>query len=645
MTSPTDAEVSNLVDDADADREGDAAWTGGSVIGPGFRLVRRLVRPHPVPFALSIFGALVFAGGTVLSTVVLGRVIDDLVIAGSTDGDPSNRTLVTGILAVMVVAVGRAIGVVMRRYFAGMTSERAQHQVRGEMASSYLTRPLAWFQTAPTGQLLAHVDSDARMLVEVLHPLPFSIGVVGLGVFAAIALLVVDVWIALVALLIFPIMTISNQWYSKIVEKPMAESQERLGDVAGIAHESFEGALIVKTLGRTDSEVERFTTAAEKLRAARVRSGVLRVVMNVTIAAWPAFGTLVVVLIGAFRVRSGDMTAGDIVQVAALFTLLAVPMAVFGFFLESLAPSLVANRRIRKSIGAEGSGFPDDHPTFVASPKVRIERGPGARLDVDSVSYGFERSDPGSDGGAESTRSKLATKRELAVDGVSFTVEPGQTVAIVGATGSGKSTLVALVAGLLSPSTGTVRVAGQDVAAMSPGERARCISLVFQESFLLADSVHANIAMSRTLTAEEVENALRLAEAWDFVAAMPEGVHTILGERGLTVSGGQRQRLALARAFAQPSPLVILDDATSAVDTVTEQRILASLRTGGASSPTTDTGAPTLLVVAHRLATIGLADRVVWMRDGAIAAIGRHQELMTDARYEALVTAYEQADA
>jgi len=615
---PTPAET-----DVSAPDSEDLSSFGGAVLAPGFRLVRDLIRPHPVPFALSVFGALVFAGGTVLSTVVLGRVIDDLVIAAASDVRPSRRALVTGVIAVIVVAVGRAIGVIMRRYYAGMTSEQAQHRVRERLASSYLAKPLAWFQNAPTGQLLAHVDSDSRMLVEVLHPLPFSIGVVGLAVFAAIALVAVDVLIALTALLIFPIMTISNQWYSRIVEKPMAESQERLGDVAGIAHESFEGALVVKTLGRSDAEVRRFTEQAERLRDARVRAGVLRAIMNVTIAAWPAFGTLVVVLIGAFRVRSGDMSAGDIVQVAALFTLLAVPMAVFGFFLESLAPSLVANRRIQSATGQD-PGDAEQQPEVLAnrdrSYAVIGGGHGGANIEVAGLSFAFDGS-------------------EAAVNNVSFRVAAGETVAIVGATGSGKSTLVALLAGLLPPATGSVSINGQSVDDMSPTQRAATISLVFQESFLLADTVQANVAMGRQLDDHAVERALRQAEAWDFVAAMPLGLNTILGERGLTVSGGQRQRLALARAIAQPTPLVILDDATSAVDTVTEERILHTLRQASG-----DRSSPTLIVVAHRLATIGLADRVVWIRDGQVIGIGTHTELMTDQRYEALVTAYEQAD-
>ena len=227
-------------------------------------------------------------------------------------------------------------------------------------------------------------------------------------------------------------------------------------------------------------------------------------------------------------------------------------------------------------------------------------------------------------------------------------LDPGETVALVGATGSGKSTAVALLAGLVPPTVGEVRVGGVATSALGPEGVARTVATVLQETFLFADSVRANLALGIEVDDDELARALAAASADRFVAELPAGLDTVVGERGITLSGGQRQRLAIARALLRQPAVLVLDDATSAVDPVVEAGILESLRrpvggdTVGGRSVGFDSP-PTLLVIAHRMATIRLADRVLFLEGGRIAASGIHDELLEVEAYAALAQAYEKA--
>lgn len=575
----------------------------------GFKLVAKLVRPHMGPFATSVVGAGIFAGATVLSASVLGWVTDSVVL-DTFEGDDVSvpTTAAAGALAVLAVAIIRAVGVVTRRYFAGMTSERVERQTRAGLTKQYLDQPMSWIRSAPTGRLIAHVDADTAVLTEALHPLPFSFGVIFLAVFSGISLVRIDPWIALFAVIVFPVMMAVNSVYSRIVEKPLSTMQAQVAQVAGIAHESFEGALVVKTLGRQRAEHNRFATAVEGLRDRRQHVGFIRTGVEGVLNAFPPLATLAVVMIGAYRIQAGSMSPGDVVTVAALFAALAIPMHVFGFLLESLIPSVVAWNRLRPVIEA---------PT----PEVPASAGPptvGAlSVTVNNLTYCWPDAPD-----------------ETVLDTISLHIAPGELIAIVGPTGSGKSTLCAAIAGVLDDAGHAVSVGGRDMTDFNPDDRATAIAYVFQEAFLFAETIRANIDLDDRYSEADIRDATRVAAIDEWIDSLEAGLDTVMGERGVTVSGGQRQRIALARALVGNAGLVILDDATSAVDPVIERQILDHLRTG------TDA---TMLVVANRLATIGLADRVVYLANGAIAGIGNHDELLKNPEYHALAMAYAEA--
>ncbi|MFT7473872.1 MAG: ATP-binding cassette subfamily B protein [Verrucomicrobiales bacterium] len=569
----------------------------------GARLVKALVRPHWVPFSVSVTGAAVFAGGTVGSASVLGWITDRIVIA-SFDDDLGAASAFVGALAVMVVAIIRSVGVVARRYYAGMTAERVERGVREQLAEQYLAQPMSWLRQLSTGRLIAHVDSDAHVLTHSLHPLPFSLGVLFLAVFAGVRLFIIDPWVALIAGILFPLMVAINSVYGRFVEKPLADSQAQVAAAAGIAHESFEGALIVKTLGRREAEVERFDVAANRLRERRQQVGYIRSWMDIFRHSLPQLGILAVIVVGASRISSGAMTPGDIVEVAALFGALGIPMLVFGFLLESLIPAVVAWNRLRPVVEA-------DIP--VSAPSRGRPEG-ALTVDIDDVRFAWPDAPD-----------------DLVLNHVSLHIDAGEMVAIVGPTGSGKSTLCAAMAGVLDDVDDRVRIGGRSLHDFNPADRAGAIAYVFQEAFLFAESIRSNIDLDDTTPDEAVVMAAKVAAVDDWIGSLAEGYETQISERGVTVSGGQRQRIALARALVRDAGLVILDDATSAVDTIVEQEILSHLRSSSDA---------TMVIVANRLATIALADRVVHMVDGRIAGIGTHEELLNDDAYSDLVLAY-----
>lgn len=563
------------------------------------------MRTHPRPFAVSLTGSALYSFMLVGGTIILGRVTDDVILPAF-DGGVSGGTVAIGAAALVGASVLRMGGVVLRRYFGQMAQRRMQATWFTRVTDRYLRVPLDWVQTRPAGRLLAHADADAERATMVMQPLPFSIGVVLIIVTATIQLALVDPLLMLVALCLFPSLALMNRAYTRRIEEPATRAQSLVGHVSATAHESFDGALVVKTLGLEDRERERMAATADALRRARLEVGRLRASFEPALDALPNLGTVALLLIGSWRISTGDVTPGGLVQAMALFGILAFPMRVVGFLLEELPRSVVAHDRLRGVVTAPDRAEPG-HPSPLPDGALPVV--------ADDVHFAHPGGEP-------------------VLSGVTATVEPGEVVALVGPTGAGKSTLCYLVAGLLDPDRGSIALGGVPVGEIDPRIRSRVVSLVFQESFLFADTVRENLALGDDLPDDALWAALDLARARTFVERLPRGLDDVIGERGVTLSGGQRQRLALARALLRRPQLLLLDDATSAVDPVVERQILDGLKGNLAA---------TTVVVAHRLSTIRLADRVLFLDDGRIVADGHHDDLLRVPAYAALVRAYETA--
>ncbi|MBN6054111.1 ABC transporter ATP-binding protein [Nonomuraea sp. RK-328] len=580
----------------------------------GLRVLGVAIRAEKAVFTSAVLASALYGGMTVSSAWALGWATENVVLPAFSTGSATAGALWTGVLLIMGAALLKSIGVAGRRILAGLMQYRMQARSRREVTKQYLRLPLAWHHRHPTGQLLSNASSDAEAAWAPLAPLPMAVGVVVMLVTAAVAMVLTDPALAVVGFLIFPAIAVLNLVYQRRLSPLATRAQQLRAEVSEIAHESFDGALVVKTLGREELETDRFRRRAEELRDANIAVGRVRGLFDPMLEALPTMGVLAVLGVGAARLASGSIDPGDLVQVAYLFTLLAFPIRALGWVLAELPRSVVGWDRVRAVLEAGGSmEYGRTAPSPTPDP---------ARLEASGVSYSYG----------------TGPEAPAVLHDVSFGVEPGRTVALVGPTGSGKSTLVQLLVRLVDPADGRVLLDDVDLRELPYGAVAESVALVPQQTFLFDDTVRGNITLGLPVSDEDVWAALRLAQADGFVARLESGLDTRVGERGATLSGGQRQRLALARAVARRPRLLILDDATSSVDPQVEARILHGLRDTAAAS--------SVVVVAYRMATIALADEVVYLDRGRVVDRGTHDELLARCDgYRNLVTAYEREEA
>src|SRR4051794_9747783 len=594
-------------------RVSEAGATRAATTLEGFAVLGVAIRREPWIFALSTLGSVLFGALTVADAWVLGWSTQHVLLPAFEDGEIDSSLLVAVLALFLGVALLRAVGIVARRLGAGVMQYRMQAHYRRDVTRQYLRLPMEWHQRHPTGQLLSNANSDVEAAWGPIAPLPMAVGTVAMMVIAIVQMLLADLVLGLVGLLVFPAVVAANLLYQRFTSPLMTRAQQLRAEVSEIAHESFDGAMVVKTLGRESEETRRFAAKATELRDVNIRAGRVRAAFDPALAALPNLGVLLVLAVGVVRVLDGVSVAGDVVTIAYLLTIVSFPIRSIGWLLGEFPRSVVGFRRVRSVLDATGEMPYGD----LTVPGGGAGSHAGARLELQHVGYSY---DPD----------------QRVLDDVSFAVEPGRTVAVVGATAAGKSTLTTLLTRLVDPDRGRILVDGVDLRDLTHAALASAVAVVPQAAFLFDDTVRGNVTLGADHDHAEVLEAPRVAQADGLVAALPDSLDTRLGERGTSLSGGQRQRISLARALVRHPRLLILDDATSAVDPEVESRILGALRAGARDS--------TLVVVAYRKATIGLADEVVHLEDGRVAARGSHTDLLVrSASYARLVNAYEQA--
>jgi ABC-type multidrug transport system fused ATPase/permease subunit len=595
---------------------GDTAATNVRAFGKGPRLIARAARDEPRIFLLSVGGALLAAVLTVASAYVIGAIVASVVVPAVRDRRVDVVALAVAAMVLVAFSVVKVVGIFGRRLGSAYLQLRMQARYRRRVTSRYLDLPPSWHQSHPTGQLLSTASSDVETAWLPTATVAYASATFVMLVVSLGSLFWTDWALGLVGVVFFPTLFGAYALYSRRISPRYARVQALRGEMSAVAHESFDGALVVKTMGREEHETARFTARAVELRDSLIVVGRVRGVYDPIIQAIPALGMLGALLVGVHRVDAGAIGVSGLVSATYLFALMDA--RAIGWFLTALPRAVFAWERLEEVIDAPGEmGFGDvDLPASAEPPAVELE--------FHDVTFGYGPDAPD-------------------LRDVRFRVPPGAVVALVGPTGSGKSTIASLAARLLDPDSGRIEVDGVDIRSLTAASLAATVAFVPQVPFVFDDSVRGNVLLDRPgIDDGRLDWALRAAQADGFTAHLPDGADTMVGERGTTLSGGQRQRLTLARALAGRPRLLVLDDATSAVDPKVEAAMLRDLL----GHDPTGARSRSILVVAHRPATIAIADLVVYVTRGRVAAVGTHADLMAaDPGYAELVTAYDRAEA
>jgi len=573
-----------------------------------FRLVFRSIKAHPIPHIIGISAGNLFSLVVVSFTIVLGRVTDKVIIPGLDGDGVEGRTILGGFVAIVIVGLIRGFSVMLRRFFNFTAVEKTKQTWRLGIIDNLLDAPRAHYWTRSTGELLARVDTDVETATSVLMPLAFSVSVISLILVSLISLLILHPFFFVVALLLFPVLAVLQRFFVRAVEGPARRAQALIGELSEIAHESLDGIMVVKTIGRQKQELDRLIKSSERLREERLKIGWQRSVFSPLLYHLPNFGILILLMVGGLLVDNGSVTVGETVQAMALFMILTLPVQILGFMFQEMPRSVVAMDRIDEIFSIDKVQY---------SKEGKVEKPVDVIFDKVGFSYPTVNDEQ---------------VRQTVLEDFSEKISEGESVALVGSTGSGKSTLVMLMSGLTEPTSGNITLGNANVGELGPDFVSDHIAPVFQETFLFASSLRENLILNGNVSDSDIHSALQVASAQGFVSELPQGIETIIGERGVTLSGGQRQRIAIARALLRKPSVLVLDDATSAVDPKVEAEILQNIKKETNCS---------LVVIAHRLATIRLAERVIFIDDGRVSASGSHDELLKIDDYANLVSAYE----
>jgi len=574
------------------------------------RRVLAFARPHRRSLALFLAFSVVGAVLTVLTPLLAGRVVDEI----TTDG--SARTVVTLAVLIAVVALADAAAGLAERWQSAKIGEGLIYDLRRAVFGHVQRMPVAFFTRTRTGALVSRLNND---VIGAQRAFTWTLSGVVSNVIALVLTLAVMLrlsWpITLLALVLLPIFVIPARRMGARLAQLEREAANHDAAMNTQMTERFSapGATLVKLFGRPEREEAEFGRRAERVAEIGVRSAMGNYVFMTALALVSALALALVYGLGGWLAVRGRLDAGTVVTLALLLGQLYAPLTALASARVDAMTALVSFERVFEVL---------DLPPLIAEPDrpVTVPEGP-VGIELDAVSFGYPAAD----------RVSLASLEEVAVldsrggdevlHDVSFRVEPGQVVALAGSSGGGKSTIASLVPRLYDVDAGAVRVGGVDVRELSSASLRSAVGMVTQDGHLFHDTIRENLLFARPEATEaELWAALRGARLEALVRGLPAGLDTVVGERGYRLSGGERQRMTIARVLLAHPRVVILDEATSSLDTTSEADVQAALSTALEGR--------TALVIAHRLSTIVAADVIVVIEDGRIVERGTHAELL-----------------
>jgi ATP-binding cassette subfamily B protein len=564
-----------------------------------WRFVRAVIRSQASGVVGAALSGLLWQAGAVSAPLMVKYAIDHGVLT------KDRHALLIWLGALLAVGLLEVVGGAVRHLYAIRNRSRTDARVRDAIFAHALRLDASYHDRVGPGELMSRASSDSEHVARMMDSIGHTIGYV-LTVFAvAIVLLFLDTELALIVLIPLPLISFAGWAYSRRYHARTERLQERWGEAATLVEETVVGIRVVKGLGAGAPLAAQFRARSREIVNRALDIARLDAVFLPTLEFLPMLGLLAVLWLGGRRVISGDLSVGSFLAFNAYVAMLVWPLRVLGQRVTTLQKALGASARITEVLDAEPQLREPRHP-------LKLERPVRGDVRLEGVQFGHEGDRP-------------------ILDGLDLNVAAGESLALVGATGSGKSTVAGLLARLYDPDAGRVLLDGHDVRELRIADVRGAVALVFEETFLFTDTVRENIRFARPdAHDEDVERAAALAGAAAFIEELPDGYDTVLGERGFSLSGGQRQRVAIARAILADPAVLVLDDATSAVDATKEHEIRAAL--------TTVMSGRTTLVIAHRPATIALADRVALLEGGRIVEQGTHGELLRSSlRYRTLL--------
>jgi ATP-binding cassette subfamily B protein len=552
------------------------------------------LRPYRASFLVSSFLAVASQLAWIGIPIITGVVFDELEAGGDTDV----RVVATAIAGIVLLGVVRAVLMLGRRMISGRQALAVEYDVRDELYSHFLRLSFGFYDRSQTGQLMSRATIDLQSVRFFLgYGLVFFAQHVVTVVVVTLALFVYEWRLALVALAITPAIVYTAARYSRVSHPVLRDVQQKIADVATVAEESIVGVHVVKSFSQEERRAERFAQAADSVFKQTLAANRQRAVYVPFLTFLPLLAQAAVLLFAGRMVVSGSMSTGTFVAFNLLLAMLVMPLRMIGMWIGQAQRATAAGERIFEVLDEpeEISDRPDAVP---------LPPGPG-HVRFEGVDFGYEAGRP-------------------VLEDIDLEIAPARTVALIGRTGSGKTTLASLVPRFYEADIGRVVVDGYDVRELQRRSLRREIGVISQDPFLFSASVRDNIAFGiPDAPHEAVEAAARAAQAHEFIEELPQGYDSVIGERGITLSGGQRQRIAIARALLVDPRILILDDATASVDATTEAKIRAGLREVMRGRTT--------IIIAHRLSTIALADEIVVLEQGRIAARGTQADLLGES--------------